>query len=122
MNPRHTQEQIGLFPVAAAPSAAQVDALRAEAAAARDAALAGLVRRTFTGIGRFLATLGTTLLEFPERRATFERLRSLSDRELADIGLSRSDLARVFDPDFQVPARPANANVRPLPSGRPRVA
>jgi uncharacterized protein YjiS (DUF1127 family) len=88
MNPRQTQEQIGLL----------------------------------RGIGRFLATLGTTLLEFPERRATFERLRALSDRELADIGLSRSDLARVFDPDFRVPAPPANANLRPLPSGRPRVA
>jgi uncharacterized protein YjiS (DUF1127 family) len=122
MNPRQNQEQIGLFPVAANPAAAEVDALRAQAAAARDAALAAGLRRAFSGIGRFLATLGTTLLEFPERRATFERLHALSDRELADIGLSRGDLSRVFDPDFQVPARPANANVRPLPSGRPRAA
>jgi uncharacterized protein YjiS (DUF1127 family) len=121
MNPRQTQEQIGLFP-ATLPRADEIAAIRAEAAAARDAAIGNGLRRVFAGIGRFFAVVGTSLLEFPERRATFERLRMLSDRELADIGLTRSDLGRVFDPDFQVPARPANTNARPLPSGRPRVA
>ena len=36
----------------------------------------------------------------PKRRAVIDELNMLSDRELADIGLSRSDLSRVFDPSF----------------------
>jgi uncharacterized protein YjiS (DUF1127 family) len=34
------------------------------------------------------------------RRAALEALGNLSDRELADIGLTRADLPRVFDPAF----------------------
>ena len=37
----------------------------------------------------------------PHRRAVIDELGSLSDRELADIGLSRGELGRVFDPRFQ---------------------
>ena len=33
-------------------------------------------------------------------RATLNELTLLSDRELADIGLNRSDIPRVLDPDF----------------------
>ena len=40
------------------------------------------------------------LRALPQRRATMNELRGLSERELADIGLSRSDLPRVFDPAF----------------------
>ena len=35
------------------------------------------------------------------RRAVTNELAALTDRELADIGLSRSDLGRVFDPRFE---------------------
>ena len=48
------------------------------------------------GIGRAVAYLRS----LPQRRATMNELRMLSERELADIGLSRSDLPRVFDPAF----------------------
>ena len=57
---------------------------------------------------------------WPERRRTYENLRALTDRELADIGLTRSDIFRVFEPDFSAnqprPAnglapRPANGNL-----------
>lgn len=114
MNPRHTQEQIGLFPAATpAPSAAEIDALVAQAVRARDAALAASLRRVFGGLGRALAVVGTTLATWPTRRATYEKLRRLSDRELADIGLTRGDIARVFEPDFRLPAAPANANAAP---------
>jgi uncharacterized protein YjiS (DUF1127 family) len=36
----------------------------------------------------------------PARRAVLDELSCLSDHELADIGLNRSDLPRVFDPSF----------------------
>jgi uncharacterized protein YjiS (DUF1127 family) len=40
------------------------------------------------------------LTEMPRRRALLNELSALSDHELADIGLSRADLPRVFDPTF----------------------
>jgi len=40
------------------------------------------------------------LMTFSRRRAVLDELSSLSDRELADIGLSRAELSRVFDPSF----------------------
>lgn len=36
----------------------------------------------------------------PRRRAVLDELGALSDHELADIGLVRGDLRRVFDPAF----------------------
>ena len=41
-----------------------------------------------------------TLLAVRHRRAVLDELSSLSDRELADIGLNRNELSRVFDPQF----------------------
>jgi uncharacterized protein YjiS (DUF1127 family) len=40
------------------------------------------------------------LMELPRRRALLDELNTLSDHELADIGLTRSELSRVFDPGF----------------------
>ncbi len=37
---------------------------------------------------------------FPRRQAVMAELAELSDHELADIGLVRSDLGRVFDANF----------------------
>ena len=37
----------------------------------------------------------------PRRRAVIDELSMLTDRELADIGLSRSELGQVFNPRFQ---------------------
>lgn len=42
------------------------------------------------------------LLEMPRRRAVINQLDSLSDHELADIGLARADVPRVFDRGFGV--------------------
>jgi len=56
----------------------------------------GLLARVggaFTAIGRYVA-------ELPARRAVINELSTLSDRELADIGLARSDVRRVFDDAF----------------------
>ncbi len=40
------------------------------------------------------------LADLPRRRAVLAELSALSDHELSDIGLSRSELSRVFDPEF----------------------
>ena len=40
------------------------------------------------------------IAEMPRRRALIDELSMLSDHELADIGLNRAELDRVFDRDF----------------------
>ena len=50
----------------------------------------------FASIGSAFRWLG----ELSRRRAVLDELGSLSDHELADIGLTRSDLPRVFEPSF----------------------
>lgn len=114
MNPRNTQEQIGLFPTLLTPPGfTQVDRIRAEAAHARDAAIAAMLRRGVAAIGRVLASVVDSARSWPERRAAYEDLRRLSDHQLADIGMTRGDIVRVFEPEFRMPARPANANQAP---------
>lgn len=49
-----------------------------------------------TGFARAIAWL----LDLPRRRAVLSELSALSDHELSDIGLSRTELSRVFDPEF----------------------
>lgn len=62
-----------------------ISAIISEARYARDAAIAARFRGFFRGIRTALTSLRT-------RRETIEQLRSLTDRELADIGLSRSGI------------------------------
>lgn len=52
------------------------------------------------GVAARLAALVQRMVEAPRRRAALNELSALSDYELSDIGLSRSDLPRVFDPTF----------------------
>lgn len=61
---------------------------------------AGLVRRGLSRLAAFAAALGRTLAEYPTRRRAYDELQAMTDRELADIGLTRYDVNRVFDPDF----------------------
>jgi uncharacterized protein YjiS (DUF1127 family) len=102
-----------------APGAQGIERIRAQAVAARDAAVAGMVKRGVRALGRFV----TALFTWPARQSTYENLRQMSDRDLADIGLSRGDIGRVFEPDFRLPAPalPVAANDR-LFAARPKAA
>ncbi|WP_439549843.1 DUF1127 domain-containing protein [Falsiroseomonas sp.] len=123
MNARIPEEQVGLFPHAATTRMTretELEAIRFAAMRARDEAIAAGVRKLFSAIGRGLVFAAEAMRAWPERRRTYENLRALTDRELADIGLTRSDIFRVFEPDFSAnqprPAnglapRPANGNL-----------
>ena len=53
--------------------------------------------------GRTLGWARRLLVAFAEwqhRRAVMQEMAMMTDHELSDIGLSRSDIARVFDPAF----------------------
>jgi uncharacterized protein YjiS (DUF1127 family) len=52
------------------------------------------------GIGRKIADAIAYLAAMPKRRAVLDELSRLSDRELADIGVARSELKHVFNPAF----------------------
>lgn len=52
------------------------------------------------GLRAAVARLFRAIADMPRRRAVLDELANLSDRELADVGLSRHDLSRVFDPAF----------------------
>ena len=60
------------------------------------AASRGLLRE----IGDGLAFVAQSIRNWSARQATLSEMGMMSDRELADIGLSRGDVPRVFDADF----------------------
>lgn len=114
MNARIIEEQAALFPHAATTRMTretELEAIRFAAIRARDEALAAGLRKLFTGIGQGLVAMARAARAWPERRRTYESLRALTDRELADIGMTRGDIARVFEPGFAAPAqKAANGN------------
>ncbi len=55
-----------------------------------------VLQKAFRTISNAIASLRTV----SQRRAVLNELATLSDRELSDIGLSRSEVGRVFDPKF----------------------
>ena len=52
------------------------------------------------GLTRWLGAMNARIRVYRERRAVMNELAQLSDRDLADIGLIRGQLSRVFDPEF----------------------
>ncbi len=50
--------------------------------------------------GGWMARLVAKFTEWQHRRAVLQEMAMMTDRELSDIGLSRADLTRVFDPAF----------------------
>ena len=71
---------------------AKLEAVRQAVAETRREARAAF----FARLGQFLQRLAA----LPQRRAVREELGMLSDRELADIGLTRGEVAHVFDEGF----------------------
>jgi uncharacterized protein YjiS (DUF1127 family) len=129
MDARITKEETALL-LNRHPSrhAQRVEEIRLAAIRARDEAIGRAIRDAVVGFFRLLGSIGHFITTYPERRALFDQLTAMSDRELADIGLTRGDLARVFDADFSIarapakpvpaapavpPPAPANSNVRP---------
>ncbi len=51
-------------------------------------------------LGRLTAAPVRWLSHYAERRRVMNELQQMSDRELADLGISRYDIPRVFDPRF----------------------
>jgi uncharacterized protein YjiS (DUF1127 family) len=47
-----------------------------------------------------LASVRRALAAVPRRMAVLRELDSMTDRELADIGINRYDVGRIFDPEF----------------------
>lgn len=83
MDARFTKSEVAcLLPTT--PMADQVEAIRLAAGRARDAALAQAV-----------AAVVRRVIGWPARLRARAELSALSDRELADIGLSRGDIYRV---------------------------
>lgn len=121
MDARITKEETALL-LNLAPSrhARDVEAIRLAAIRARDEAIGQGLARAVTATYRGIRAALLFLARYPERRAVFDQLNAMNERELADIGLERADLARVFDEDFAlartsprraaVAARPVAAN------------
>lgn len=53
-----------------------------------------------TGFGRPVRSALARVRDAFHRRAVLRELNGMSDRELSDIGLSRDELHRVFEPGF----------------------
>ena len=94
--------------------AATIEAIHREAAAARAAARKQAFGHAFKMIGAGIGAVLTAIATWPTRRDTYKALDQLSDQQLADIGLVRGEISRVFEPGFALQA----ANDGVLPTGR----
>ena len=53
-----------------------------------------------SGLRQWFAAFVAAVSAWRQRQAVLQEMQLMTDRELADIGLSRADLARVFEPSF----------------------
>ena len=60
-----------------------------------------------TGFGRSVRSALARVRDAFQRRAVLRELNGMSERELSDIGLSRDELSRVFEPGFEPSRRRA---------------
>lgn len=103
MDARMTKAEAALLlPAHKTPAADRVEAIRLAAAAARDAALA-------SWLGRVFHRILDRVVEWQEKQLAMRELNALSDRELADIGLTRGDLPRILAKPARRAARKGSA-------------
>ena len=101
MDARITKAEAALLiPTPPSRRAEQAEALRLAAARQHKEATLNAIRRAVRATGDAIAAVAGAIIAWPARRATYERLHRLNDRELADIGLTRADIPRVFAADF----------------------
>jgi uncharacterized protein YjiS (DUF1127 family) len=94
--------------------AATIEAIHREAAAARATARSRAFGHAFKVIGTGIGAVLTAIATWPTKRDAYKALDQLSDTQLADIGLARGEISRVFEPGFALQA----ANDGALPTGR----
>ncbi len=117
MDPLITKAEAALLlPAATAHSRAVTEAetLRLAAVAARDEAVGTALRTAARAAARAIESVARGIVTLPARVATYNALRGLSDRELLDIGMTRYDIGRVFEPGFN-PRAANDAGERPAP-------
>ncbi len=93
--------------------AATIEAIHREVAAARATARSRAFGHAFKMIGAGIGAVLTAIATWPTKRDTYKALDQLSDKQLADIGLARGEISRVFEPGFALQA----ANDGALPAG-----
>ncbi|UFN49567.1 DUF1127 domain-containing protein [Roseomonas sp. OT10] len=105
MNTRITKVETALMmPLVANESEPSLPHLMQQAQKMRDQAFGAKVRGFFARIG-----------DFARRQRAMAELRELTDRELADIGLTRGEIAYVFDRPAQPAVTAPAAQVMTLP-------
>ncbi len=124
MDARMPRDEVKLDPTLT-PSrrAMDIEEIRLAAIRARDEAIGRAIASAARWLWNAVREVVTFFATYRQRRALYDQLNGMSDRELRDIGLTRGDLARVFDPDFAAPQpaaardesvatpQPANTNV-----------
>lgn len=99
MDPRLAQQDPRfLLPVNRTRAQDEAEYFRLAVVRARNEAVGRGLRSLFGGLWNGIQAI----LALPRRAAVFDELSALSDRELADIGLNRADIRRVFDSNFVV--------------------
>ena len=61
---------------------------------------AASTRAPFGAVGRGIAAVVASVGEYLRRQRVVSELTRLSDRELADVGLTRADISQIFEPGF----------------------
>lgn len=120
MDARTTRTDIaGMATIARPRDAVVAQEIQLAAARARDEAVSRSITEAFTSLGQALRAVATMLGSIGDRSRVERELRGLTDRELADIGLTRGDIAAVIAGDrAPVTARSATAvNDRAAPVG-----